>query len=133
MPDGWEVNHNLNPLVNDASADPDGDGFTNLQEYQNGTDPFDCHFNGAGFNLNTFSGDGQVSPPSSWLPQPLVVQVTNTSGTPFINAPVIFSLGQTLGGLAPTSGGTPLSSLTIHTDGAGKAAAYYQQPPARTR
>lgn len=39
MPDGWEVAHALNPLVNDAALDPDGDGLTNLQEYQNNTDP----------------------------------------------------------------------------------------------
>jgi len=39
MPDGWEVDHALNPLVNDAKLDPDKDGWTNLQEYQNNTDP----------------------------------------------------------------------------------------------
>ena len=41
MGDGWEVEHGLNPLVNDASEDPDGDLLTNLREYENGTDPFD--------------------------------------------------------------------------------------------
>ena len=35
MPDGWEVAHGLNPLVNDANGDRDGDGVTNLQEYLN--------------------------------------------------------------------------------------------------
>ena len=35
MPDGWEVANGLNPRVNDASADLDLDGLTNLQEYQN--------------------------------------------------------------------------------------------------
>lgn len=39
MPDGWEVLNGLNPLVNDASGDPDGDGGTNLLEYTNNTDP----------------------------------------------------------------------------------------------
>lgn len=39
MPDGWEVEHGLNPLVDDADEDPDGDNFTNLHEYLIGTDP----------------------------------------------------------------------------------------------
>jgi subtilisin family serine protease len=41
MPDGWEVDHGLNPLVNDAALDPDSDGLTNLQEYTLGTHPKD--------------------------------------------------------------------------------------------
>jgi photosystem II stability/assembly factor-like uncharacterized protein len=43
MPDGWEVQYNLNPLdKTDANKDYDGvegDGLTNLQEYQRGTNP----------------------------------------------------------------------------------------------
>lgn len=35
MPDAWEIQHGLNPLVNDAGGDLDLDGVTNLQEYQN--------------------------------------------------------------------------------------------------
>ncbi len=41
IPDGWEVAHGLNPLVNDASDDPDGDWLTNFQEYQAGSNPHD--------------------------------------------------------------------------------------------
>lgn len=41
MADDWEVAHGLNPSdPDDANGDPDLDGFTNLQEFQNGTDPF---------------------------------------------------------------------------------------------
>ena len=39
MPDGWEVEYNLNPTNSDALLDPDTDGLNNLSEYQNGTDP----------------------------------------------------------------------------------------------
>jgi hypothetical protein len=58
LPDGWEVRHGLDPLdsgvvgqrslrtgqliastEHGALGDPDGDGFTNMQEFQNGTDP----------------------------------------------------------------------------------------------
>ena len=40
MSDGWEVQAGLNPLDNnDALDDADADGLTNLEEYENGTDP----------------------------------------------------------------------------------------------
>lgn len=40
MPDGWEVDNSLDPLVeDDASEDSDGDGYNNLAEYQKNTDP----------------------------------------------------------------------------------------------
>lgn len=39
MPDGWEVLHGLDPLVNDADLDPDGDGLGNLREFEIGTRP----------------------------------------------------------------------------------------------
>jgi clumping factor A len=39
MPDGWEVQHGLNPLVNDANGDLDGDGMPNKWEYDNGLNP----------------------------------------------------------------------------------------------
>lgn len=39
MPNFWEEQYGLNPLVNDASDDPDNDGFSNIQEYRADTDP----------------------------------------------------------------------------------------------
>ena len=41
MPDGWEVQYNLNPLVDDASEDADADGYSNLKEYRGRSDPTD--------------------------------------------------------------------------------------------
>lgn len=37
IPDAYEIANGLNPSVNDAASDLDGDGLTNLQEYQRGT------------------------------------------------------------------------------------------------
>ena len=40
MPDEWEKKFNLNPKdASDASIDSDGDGYTNIEEFINGTDP----------------------------------------------------------------------------------------------
>lgn len=39
IPDAWEVDHGQNPLVNDAAEDLDGDGLSNLEEFNLGTDP----------------------------------------------------------------------------------------------
>lgn len=39
LPDWFEKLYGLNPNLNDAALDPDGDGRTNLQEYNAGTNP----------------------------------------------------------------------------------------------
>ena len=40
MPDEWETKHGLNPKnAADAAEDADGDGYTNVEEYLNDTDP----------------------------------------------------------------------------------------------
>jgi len=39
MPDDWETTHGFNLNVKDGSEDADGDGYTNLEEYLNDTDP----------------------------------------------------------------------------------------------
>lgn len=48
LPTAYEVGFGLNPGVNDASLDPDGDGRTNLQEYQANSHP-------RGFNTSLFA------------------------------------------------------------------------------
>jgi hypothetical protein len=42
MADDWEVDNGLDPGLNDRNQDSDGDGYTNYQEYQSGTDPRDA-------------------------------------------------------------------------------------------
>jgi len=41
MADDWEVDNGLDPSIDDRTQDLDGDGYTNYQEYQSGTDPGD--------------------------------------------------------------------------------------------
>ena len=41
MPDNWQILCGLNPKVANADEDPDGDGFTNICEYELGVDFLD--------------------------------------------------------------------------------------------
>jgi formylglycine-generating enzyme required for sulfatase activity len=53
MPDGWEERFGFNPAVaSDRSKDADGDGYTDLEEYLNGTDPKTSDRKEAGFDFD---------------------------------------------------------------------------------
>jgi pectate lyase len=58
MPDVWEKAHKLNPAdPADGSADADKDGYTNIEEYLNGTDPQEfIDYGDLKNNLDTISG-----------------------------------------------------------------------------
>jgi hypothetical protein len=48
MPDGWEIAHGFNPSINDSALDAEGDGITNLREFQLGTNPLFADTDGDG-------------------------------------------------------------------------------------
>jgi hypothetical protein len=48
MPDDWELDHGLDPTVNDGHLDYDNDGLTNYEEYERGTDPLNPDTDGDG-------------------------------------------------------------------------------------
>ena len=69
IPDGYEVQNRLNPLVNDANSDPDEDGLTNYEEYSTQwihsgdgsiyyTDPNDPDTDNDGYNDGTEVDEG---------------------------------------------------------------------------
>ncbi len=41
MNDAWEILHDLDPALDDSGADPDGDGYSNKEEHDAGSDPND--------------------------------------------------------------------------------------------
>ncbi len=90
MTDEWEERHGLNPLADDATGDLDGDEFSNLQEYNAGSDPAnpndpDCNSNPINLNTWTKQGDPKngrwvVSSDGNW-----VIQKNNDDPTFFIS------------------------------------------------
>ena len=135
IPDWWEDRYGLHkddPA--DATLDADGDGFSNLYEYQHHTDPND-YYNGAlpvitVVSGNGINGGGQTTEPAAWLPEALVVLVTKAGfpPLPLANAPVRFDVAMGHGKIAASSGATPFSSLTVLTDATGHAQVSYHQP-----
>ena len=57
MPDEWEKHYELNPHhADDASKDKDKDGYTNIEEYLNGTDPTEfVDYTKSENNINTLN------------------------------------------------------------------------------
>lgn len=50
IPDYWEELHGLDPALDDAGLDRDNDGLTNIEEFENGTDPEKKDSDGDGFS-----------------------------------------------------------------------------------
>src|SRR5947207_2451297 len=114
MPDAWEVTHGLNPNLNDANNDLDGDGTSNVKEFQRGTDPSDF-YNGRPPFLGVYAGGDQRGDPGTMLPVPISVIVNYNT----YNAPLTFSVVQGHALLAPDITGlsTPQSTLSIRSTG----------------
>ncbi|MFA7345880.1 MAG: hypothetical protein WC003_16390, partial [Terrimicrobiaceae bacterium] len=119
LPDAWERQHFGNTSA-EANADPDGDGLTNVQEYQQGSGPND-YYNNALPVLQKQSGDGQGGESGAVLPNPLVVKVMTSGSVPLANAPVVFSIGGSNGQIAAPGTSAFGATLEARTDGNGTA------------
>ena len=62
MPDAWETQYKLNPSqADDGRLDSDNDGYTNIEEYLNGTNPLEkVDYTNLGYNTDTISS-GEAS------------------------------------------------------------------------
>ncbi|MFL6519216.1 MAG: hypothetical protein ACJ8NS_03270 [Chthoniobacterales bacterium] len=109
LPDAWKQQYFGRSGV-DPAADADGDGLTNLQEYQNGSDPTD-YYNGNLSTLSIYSGGDQSTIPGNFLALPVSVRV-NASGS--YNAPLTFTVMQGPALLAPDNSGSSTPATTIN-------------------
>ena len=118
MPDWWETFYGLNPIVNDAAANPDGDALTNIEEYNAGTNPslFDWLESGPGFGnlfvLDTggkfvdFDGDGMPD----WWERKFFGDITNALSVLDADGDRLSNYGEYVAGTDP---GDDLSTFTI--------------------
>ena len=93
MGDGWEIAHGFNARLNNRNggpanhhpdADPDGDGLTNAEEEQHGTNPFatDSDADGVGDGNEVDQGSNPNDPNDSQPPPNGTVPVNVTFGDP---------------------------------------------------
>jgi alpha-tubulin suppressor-like RCC1 family protein/regulation of enolase protein 1 (concanavalin A-like superfamily) len=131
LPDSWaqrivdfSSTDNITSVAQVLPGDDfDGDGLTNLQEYQQGSDPTD-YYNGHLPSFAIVSGNGQWAKSGIRVGNPVIIQVTDGSGVPMGNAPVQI-LAQTSGaGVSASATGGLAASITMRTSTDGKAAVY---------
>ena len=128
LPDDWEgaLFGNLTTLA--ASGDDlDGDGLTNREEFEGGTDPND-YYNGSNPVVTLVSGSGQTVYNGQRTVDPLVFLVS-TDGNPankLVNAPVELSHLELIGGVETLDGDTLATTLTLRSDSDGKVSVNFK-------
>jgi len=100
LPDWWENQWGIFGLGYDAGSNINGNRFTLWEDYQGGADPNNYYSQPSANGpvtivpaLNITGGNNQTSLAGDFAPQPLLVQVTDSStNTPLVNAPVTFTV-----------------------------------------
>ena len=131
LPGWWVAHYYPNPTGILPGSDSDNDGLTNLQEYEQKSDPTNYYSQGSATIVPVITiagGNNQTGAPDAYVANPLQVEVRNSSGNaPLNNAPVVFSV-TTGGGFSVTAGNPTTSSpLTVRTDSNGIAGIYFKQ------
>jgi regulation of enolase protein 1 (concanavalin A-like superfamily) len=124
LPDLWEQQYFHETGVN-PQEDRDGDGLSNLAEYQQGSDPTSFYSQGSTtFTpvMSVVSGDAQTAFDGAWLRDDLVVSIIDsTTGQPIPNAPVAFTVSKGDAALSTTHGGATATTVSMRTDANGTA------------
>jgi len=126
LPDWWK-NHYGITLGSGTTADtlaPRGDGLSYAEAYHEGLNPNDF-YNGVLPTLTIVSGNNQTGSTGQFLPQPLVVLLSDSNNNPLANAPVKFSVTSGSGTLQATQSGTSGSTLTVNANLFGRAIVYF--------
>ncbi|MCF7761334.1 MAG: alpha/beta hydrolase [Cephaloticoccus sp.] len=138
LPDSWELLFFGN-LASQADADVDGDGLTNLQEYEAGSDPLD-YYNGivpriaglkTGSSLSAsfapYAGTHitatPVTPVSGSSANSMELRLLNPDSLPLAGAPVTLVV-QGAGGISLGPNGPFVQQLNVKTDSNGVARVY---------
>ncbi|MDR3402238.1 MAG: hypothetical protein P4L99_07040 [Chthoniobacter sp.] len=127
LPDAWELQYFGYIGVDPRALAPRGDGITILKSYQQGLDPIDF-YSAQPAVLAVVGGDGQTGTSGAFLAQPIVISVTKGDGSPWVGAPVSFTVDTGLGVFATVADGSqaPTENLTVLTGTDGLARAYFQ-------
>ena len=128
LPDYWQLQY-FGQLGMDSDSDPDGNGQSLLYDYQNGMDPTD-YYNGILPNLVILSGNDQDGTYGSFLPLPVIIEVTKADLTLLTNAPVTLTVTNGTALLAASKNDAPAVSLALRTDANGQVLVWIYFPPA---
>ncbi len=117
LSDAWELQY-FGSLGTSPVADPDGDGLTNAQEWELGTNPSEATPSGQSPVLSLVGGDRQTAATGAVLPQPLKVKVADAvTGEPLAGVLVTFRMASGQGSFGADTVWQPFISLVSDADG----------------